>query len=140
MTPSKLTLEGQTEEKLVSEIKVGNPTNDVQIYEIYPDDFANQIKINPASFVLEAKSNKTVAITFDSARSGTLATNISVLSKPLLDSRFSANTGVKIPITITISQSSGIFQPRHFEVAGAVLLLLIPVIYFLFLKRKKVIA
>jgi len=104
VSPSKLKLEIATNNPASAELTVGNPTADVQLFEVYPDDFAGIISANPASFTLEAGAAKTVRIIVFSGKlkdEETLATNISILAKPLADSRFQANSGVKIPIIIS---------------------------------------
>jgi|SRR3989338_1450422 len=99
VTPAKLTGSG--------EIVVVNPTPDVQVFEVYADDFAGMIEINPASFVLEANGSKNVTVSIKSEqRKGIRATNISVVGKPLAESRFTAGTGVKIPLVFQTEQSS----------------------------------
>lgn len=126
VTPSKLTLQAAQGDKLFSEITVGNPTSDVQIFEVYADNFSDQIQIDPASFILEAKSRKTLTVRFLGFRSGVFATNLSVLAKPLLDSRFSANAGVKIPVSATISSQKTSRKDWLLSLAaiGGILLLL----------------
>jgi P pilus assembly chaperone PapD len=104
VSPSKLKLEIAADNPAAAELAIGNPTADVQLFEVYPDDFAGIISANPSSFTLEAGAAQTVRITvFPGKLKGeeTLATNISVLAKPLADSRFQANSGVKIPIIIS---------------------------------------
>ncbi len=105
VSPEKLQFEtgGKTQRK---EIVVANPTADVQLFEVYADDFSKAITANPASFTLEAGNRKTVTITVDPSKlgSGITTTNLSVVGKPLTDSRVQINTGVKIPITISAHQ------------------------------------
>ncbi len=56
--PPKIDLAVKINKPLSEEIIVSNPTSDVQIFKAYPDDFPDIIKINPASFTLEAGEKK----------------------------------------------------------------------------------
>src|SRR3989338_10080047 len=46
-----------------AQIVVANPTRDVQVFEIYADDFAENFIFNPASFTLESGERKVVLVT-----------------------------------------------------------------------------
>ena len=109
VSPSKLRLEAGAGRPTATQLVVSNPTADVQLFEVYPDDFAEVITAEPASFTLEAGTQKSVKIAVDSKKlknDEIRTTNISVLAKPLAESRFQANSGVKIPLTITVIKPS----------------------------------
>lgn len=103
-TPEKLEFEvNKTQTK---EIIIANPTADIQLFEVYPDDYDRSIKASPASFTLEAGARKKVEITVDSSRlSGMVSTNLSIIAKPLVDSKIQVDAGVKIPIVINTTNS-----------------------------------
>ncbi len=108
VSPSKMDFTVEIgDEVVVKEIVVVNPTADVQVFEVYPDEFSEIIKANPASFTLEAGARKTVMVEVDPADiegpSKIIQTNFSVLGKPLVKSRLQTNTGVKVPMSITIN-------------------------------------
>jgi|GEM_PF-1417249 hypothetical protein len=91
-------------------LTVVNPTDNVQLFEVYPDDFTEQIKTMPTSFTLEAGAKKTVTITVLPQQGNTqnsgqiLSTNLSIVGKPLDSSQpFSVGTGVKIPLNVILS-------------------------------------
>ena len=107
VSPSHLDFRVNSQETAPQNLTVVNPTADVQVFEVYADDFAELIKPNPASFTLESGAKKTVAITINFSgvkdqSERTLTTNLSVVGKPLADSRFSLATGAKIPITLSV--------------------------------------
>lgn len=105
VTPSKLELKVTSTNSASATLTIANPTADVQVFEIYPDDFAEIILASPQSFTLESGVRKVVTITVkpnkDGKASQILQTNLSILAKPLADSRFQANTGVKVSLSIT---------------------------------------
>ena len=106
VSPSKMDFVLKENKSVSKELVVVNPTADVQVFEIYPDEFSEIIKANPASFILEAGERKAVIITAHHSltedASQILKTNLSVVSKPLIETRLQTNTGVKIPLSISI--------------------------------------
>ncbi|MDP4001328.1 MAG: hypothetical protein Q8P83_03745 [bacterium] len=108
VSPGKIDLETSKQEVKITNIIVANPTADVQVFEVFADDFQNLFTFAPASFTLEAGERTTVRLTFNpkTTNSELLSTNISVLSSPLAESKFNANTGVKIATTVRILETS----------------------------------
>lgn len=106
--PSKLNIEAETGAVKKTEITVKNPASDIQLFEIYPDDLVYLFSITPQSFTLESGAKRTVTIEISNTKneSGIKKTDISVVGKPLVDSRFRANSGVKIPITISFLEKT----------------------------------
>ncbi len=109
VSPSRMDFALRANESASQELIVVNPTADVQIFEAYPDEFPEIIKANPASFTLEAGGKKIVVVTAYPAAaenvSQILKTNLSVVGKPLIETRLQANTGVKIPLSVVIERA-----------------------------------
>lgn len=109
VSPSKIDFALRAGESASKELIVVNPTADVQIFEAYADEFSEIIKVSPASFTLEAGGRKVVTVTayFTATEniSQILKTNLSVVGKPLIETRLQANTGVKIPLSIVIEHN-----------------------------------
>lgn len=107
--PSKLEIKAKMNEPVSGEITVTNPTSDVQLFKVYTDDFSDIIKANPASFTLEAGAEKKVVIAIraagDQKTSGILKTNLSIVARPLAETKFETNAGVKIPVSIAVLES-----------------------------------
>ncbi|MCK4525177.1 MAG: hypothetical protein KAU07_01960 [Candidatus Andersenbacteria bacterium] len=147
VSPSKVDLVLEENKSASKELIVANPTADVQIFEVYPDEFPEIIKANPASFTLEAGGRKTVIVTAYPAItenvSQILKTNLSVVGKPLVETRLQANTGVKIPLSIIIeyvaieTASNNKISPRLFYAILIVVALGFGSITHLILKRNK---
>lgn len=98
--PEKMT------EKTV-QITVANPTADVQVFEVYADDFTQSFTIQPASFTLESGARKTLAITLKKSQLPSqanlgLAGTISIVGQPLAEGRVNVGTGIKLPFTVTL--------------------------------------
>lgn len=119
---------------VTDEIIVANPSADVQLFEIYPDDFERQIKITPTSFTLESGERKRIKVTVGTQWTrGISSTNISVLERPLADSQVKISAGIKIPVTIN---SSG-FNYRQAILPLCILLSTTLLILFLHKKPKE---
>jgi len=138
VTPSELNFNLPNNELVDQEIVVVNPTADVQIFEVYADDFSKIITARPASFTLESGGRKTVVIEVRSelveSEPGLYQTDLSIIAKPLLDSRFPANTGIKVPVTIAVhsgEERSSVSLPLWvFYVTGVAIALLLFLVYF----------
>ncbi|OGE81317.1 MAG: hypothetical protein A2826_02045 [Candidatus Doudnabacteria bacterium RIFCSPHIGHO2_01_FULL_43_23] len=138
ISPSRLHVAGQLGDEMSAEIVVSNPTADILLFDVYPDDFADSISVSPKSFTLESGERKKIQLQITAQNEGRLlTTNISVLAKPLAESRFSANTGIKIPLTITVASDTSDALPAwvffvYLAMAMVILYLLSP-----YARRKK---
>ncbi len=146
VSPSKIDIITEINKPMSGELTVANPTADVQIFEIYPDEFPEIIKASPASFTLEAGAKKIVAVTvYPSAVenvSRVLRTDLSVVGKPLIETRLQTNTGVKIPITVVISHSAAMdeFDNRVYIRLLYIILIIVSfgaIIYLIYSKNKR---
>jgi len=144
VNPPKLDITTRLNESAVREITVANPTSDVQLFKVYPDDFADFIRVTPSSFTLEAGAEKNVTIEIetrsDQNSSATLSTNLSVVAKPLAETQFAMNAGLKIPLSITVSEngSSGQIPDRiYYAAVPAALIAIAAFVYFLRRRNKK---
>ena len=99
--PPHLELNGE----LSAEITVANPSRDVAVFNVYPDEFKEIIKVSPASFVLEGGDEKRVKVTISPLERGKFETTLSIVSEPLLKSSFNASSGLKIPLVFTVEKS-----------------------------------
>ncbi|MBI2463196.1 MAG: hypothetical protein HYV65_03110 [Candidatus Spechtbacteria bacterium] len=139
VSPSKLTFDIERGKIEKANIVVTNPTADVQVFEVYPDNFSDVISINPKSFTLEAGMNKSVQISVSQLLSRNtpqvMTTNLSVIARPLTEIQFQANTGVKIPITISVQElprTGGVITLMEEIVIGIIIIiaLISAMIYF----------
>ena len=88
-------------------ISVKNISQEPIIIRVYADDFSNNLLIEPNEFELWPDQVSPVKITtdFENFSPGVQKTHISVLSKALDKRSFNAISGIKIPLTIYISES-----------------------------------
>jgi P pilus assembly chaperone PapD len=111
VSPSGLDFTIGNNRPVSQDIVVANPTPDVHLFQVYVDNFSDAVTANPASFTLEAGARKTVNITvhpkiLNKSGGELFNTNLSVVSKPLADTRLEVGTGVKLPITVTLAQGT----------------------------------
>ncbi|MBU4332282.1 hypothetical protein KKD20_04120 [Patescibacteria group bacterium] len=103
--PSKLKVDAAANEISSAHLTIKNPSNKVSIYDVYADDYQTWIKIQPMSFTLEAGEIKKVTLSIKPPQAGVFSTNISVVAKPLSTREFQANSGIKIPIQISVLEN-----------------------------------
>lgn len=111
VNPEKLNFELDAATAQTRKLVIINPAADVQLFEVYADEEAPGLTINPASFTLEAGARKDVAVNADAGKlkPGVSLFTLSVLARPLSDSRVAVNAGAKIPVMIKIAPAN----PRH---------------------------
>lgn len=155
VTPPSFKIEVVFGNSIQKEFIVENPSQDTALYEVYPDDFVSWIRLSPASFILESKAKKSVLMEIEARELGIFSTNISFLAKPLAESRFKTNSGIKAPLEIRVKEEerdalglqafiAGILNQqisvKALVVFSAVFVLLLCLTLFLFrsiLKRKQ---
>lgn len=89
-------------------ILVANPSTEVMIFSVFPDELDGVVRVEPSSFVLESGEQKKVKVSLASYKNGTYQTTLSVLSEPLSDTAFKTRPGVKIPLSFTIGGNTGL--------------------------------
>ena len=104
--PKELKVSVEAGETAVQKLNVKNPSGEVAIFEVYPDDLEKFIKLSPTSFILEFGENREVAVKITPKEEGLFKTNISVVASPMAKSSFNTGSGVKIPLEITVAKNT----------------------------------
>ena len=86
------------------EIIIENPGDNVALFEVYLDNFSDWIEAKPESFILESGKLQKVILEIKNKEIGVFSTMISVVAKSLSERKFKANSGVKIPLEIRVTQ------------------------------------
>ena len=108
VSPTRLDFEVVDGGKASQTLTVTNPTADVMVFEVYADEFEDMIMVQPESFTLESGGRKMVSISIDAKdanKSQSISTNLSVVGKPLAESKVNVGAGAKIPVTINMAPS-----------------------------------
>jgi hypothetical protein len=144
VSPSRLELTAAHFSGKGQELTVANPTQEALLLQITTDEFEDLIEISQKSLVLEAGARKTVAISVnpetavDYAQS-TLSTNLSIVARPLADSGVAINTGIKLPLTVSLQAGNGakITPGSIAALAGAILAFLVGLSWLWLCRRPK---
>jgi len=105
--PKTISLSIREGRPTTTEILVVNAGSQLALYQVYPDDFRDQLSVQPAEFELAPEATQLVKLTINVRRAGELSTNISIVARPLAAGGFSAATGVKVPISIAATGRPG---------------------------------
>ncbi len=103
--PSEFNVKTPRGAEAVARLTIQNPSREVAIFEVYPDDLDALIMPIPSRFTLESAESRTIEIKFMPKKEGVYTTNLSVLARPLTDPLLGIGSGLKIPITFTVSPS-----------------------------------
>lgn len=108
VTPAEIVMKSRVNDLTTVRLLVKNPSSDVAVFEVYPDEFASFVKANPSSFTLESQTEKMVTIEVTAREEGQFSTALSVVARPLASNAFQAGSGVKVPLLITTKTASGL--------------------------------
>lgn len=141
VSPKELKVSATVGETATQKLKVKNPSGEVSIFEVYPDDLDAIVKVSPASFILESEEEREVTVQITPREEGIFRTDISVVASPVASSSFNAGGGVKIPLEIRAGQKSSWFlalMPQlsltYSRILGIVLLLIVVGVSYLVIK------
>lgn len=103
--PAELHINTRVGKDARERIIVQNPSSAVSLFDVYPDEFTDVIRVIPSSFVLEGGKEREVTVRVSPKKTGIIQTALSVVGKPLSENEFGASAGVKVPIVITSSKA-----------------------------------
>ncbi|MDP2704379.1 MAG: hypothetical protein Q8P01_04115 [bacterium] len=103
--PAELNVNVRAGKNAQRHITVRNPSSAVSLFDVYPDEFADVIRVIPSSFVLEGGKEREVTVRVGPEKAGIIQTMLSITSQPLSENEFGANAGVKVPIVIRSSKA-----------------------------------
>ena len=109
VNPSFLNLDLETNQPKKTKILVYNISQGPGVFQVYPDELVEWIKVEPNNFRLEAGEVKEVKITILTKEKGIKITNLSVLATPLDRQSFGAHSGIKIPLKLNVSGYKPLF-------------------------------
>ncbi|OGF52523.1 hypothetical protein A3I27_02820 [Candidatus Giovannonibacteria bacterium RIFCSPLOWO2_02_FULL_43_11b] len=104
VSPSELRASGTFYKPASAKFTVKNSSDGVALFEVYPDDFGDAIKISPESFILEAGEKREIEASANFKKLGKYWTDISIVAKPVANSAFKTAGGLKIPFYIDVKE------------------------------------
>jgi hypothetical protein len=144
--PSLLDLELKVGQSKEVKILVYNVSQEAGIFQVFPDELNEWIKIEPNNFRLEAGENEEIKIKILAKEEGERVTNLSVLAIPLDRRSFSVGPGLKIPLKLNVKEEKSIFlaslstalsQNWPWFVIGIVIIFLIGIFLIKYFKKQK---
>lgn len=99
--PAELELNLEVGKSKTERLVIQNPSSAVSLFDVYPDEFQDIIRVIPSSFVLEGGKEREVTVSVNPKKAGIIQTALSIVSRPLSENEFGANAGVKVSIVIT---------------------------------------
>lgn len=138
--PAKLDINYPQEKK--RQLKISNISSEPIFVKVQADDLQNNIKIEPSEFNLlpEEMILLEVAVNFSEPISAVQKTNISIISQALHQNSFKAVSGIKIPLTLQMTEISNFWKWFILAVWALVFILFIYLlwkIFIWFLHRKR---
>ena len=136
-TPSTLTIKTTVNREGMARFTVSNPSGEVGLFEVYPEDFEAFITVIPSRFVLEAGEKREVLARVKRRETGALRTTIAIEAQTLGVPSFGVGGGVRLPFTIEVSVGSRLFSAAVLSGASILgILSLLCALTVLFLLRR----
>lgn len=140
ITPARLDFTVTNAKTVSQTLIVTNPTANVLVFEVYPDEFDNVIKVQPESFTLESGGRKEVLISVKTDRRAlsentNLATTLSVTGTALAEGKVNVTAGAKIPVSITNVPK----KPQNNQLTPIVIIVpaLIIIVFYYYNRRRR---
>lgn len=133
VSPIAISLETVSGMEKSVKFTVSNPSREVGLFEVYPEEFERNITLIPSRFLLESGERREILVRLRHKETGTFKTNIAVEVKPLGELLLGVGGGVRLPFSFTVLEPrgagllAGAFASRQGDsliVTGTVLLLL----------------
>lgn len=103
--PSELAISVRENSETTAEFRVKNPSREVAIFEVYPENFENSVVPIPGRFTLESSEERKVTIKILKGQTGAFVTNIAIVARPISDPIIGVGSGIKIPLRVSIKET-----------------------------------
>ncbi|MDO8564635.1 MAG: hypothetical protein Q7R88_01430 [bacterium] len=105
-SPATLSFKALLGKETAAKIMVRNPSSEVGLFEVYPEEFDSDFTIVPSRFVLEAGEKREVFVRVVRREEGMVRTVLAIEGSALGASSLGIGGGVRIPVSIEVSPSS----------------------------------
>ena len=103
VTPDKLSVQTYVKGEASRDLYVKNISQGPVIYNLYAEELADAINIQPDFVRLEPAETQRIKITIKPREIGVFITNIAVVAQELDRRQFNASAGVKIPLDLRVN-------------------------------------
>ena|SRR3989338_1305125 len=136
-TPATLAIKTTVNREGMARFIVSNPSIEVGLFEVYPEEFEEFITVIPSRFVLEAGERREVLARVKRREVGTLRTTIAVEAQPLGVPSLGVGGGVRLPLSLEVSGESRLFSATVLSGASSIgIWFLLGALTVLFLLRR----
>ena len=102
--PSSMYFESWLGQNHGKNLTVENISDREMIYQLYFEELTDQLTVNRQTLRLLPGQVATVKVSANPSQAGILSTNLAIVGQALDRRDFNASFGVKVPVTITVSQ------------------------------------
>jgi hypothetical protein len=101
--PQKLEITSYPVQESTGEILIANISNEPAIYEVYPDSYVKNIKINPKEFRLAPGETQIVKVVSRFWLNGQYEFDLSIVSRSLNSVSVATAAGVKLSVVVFVA-------------------------------------
>jgi hypothetical protein len=128
--PTKINIAEQIGERKTAQLLIKNTGQEPAMYQVYPDKYEKNVKVNPGEFKLDVSEEKIIDISFRWWWPGNFNSDLAVIARPLNVGQAVSVPGVKIPLHIKVS-------PSFLDYLIIICTILVIVLFVVQLKRRK---
>ncbi len=101
--PQKLEIESSFGREVIGEILIDNISDEPAIYNVYPDDYIDNVQVSPNEFQLQPSESRIIELKTKMWLNGKYCFDLSIVSRSLNSTSMSVVAGVKLPVLINIT-------------------------------------
>lgn len=105
-SPAALSIRTTIGKEGAARFTVSNPSREVGLFEVYPEEFEKSITLIPNRFVLEAGAKREVTVLANGRESGAIRTVIAIEAQPLGVPAAGVGGGIRLPFYLETSAKS----------------------------------
>jgi len=105
-TPAVLNVRAPQGQEAVARFVVANPSKEVGIFDVYPEEFESSIVLTPSRFVLEAGERREVIVRAKRHDLGIVRTVLAVEAQPLGLPAQGIGGGVRLPFSYEVTEKT----------------------------------
>lgn len=118
-SPATLSLKTSVGKEVVARFTVKNPSKEVGLFSVYPEEFEGDLTLIPSRFLLEAGEKREVVLRARRREAGSIQSTIAVEAEPLGVPALSVGGGVRLPFSLQVSGRSGLLSAVSFSGASS---------------------
>ena len=106
VSPGDVYIKGEAGKTKTEILRVKNPSADVSLFSVYPDEMEDVVRVIPSSFVLEGGAEREIVIEARPKEEGVATGMLSVRAEAISKEVLGGAAGVKIPVRLESVKAS----------------------------------